>query len=79
MCVAGTLYRVLPAQQAAAGGLVNMPLDLTGAPFASGGGALSAGSSAYFQYWYRDPAAGGSGSGAVASPLTLLNQWLEPA
>jgi hypothetical protein len=37
-------------------------LDFTAAPLAYGAGAVTAGSAWNFQLWYRDPAAGGSGT-----------------
>lgn len=67
LCVSGTLYRVLPAAQVGAGGLLNLPLDLGSPPFASGPGAISPGSSAYFQFWYRDSASAGAGSNASSA------------
>jgi hypothetical protein len=36
-------------------------IDFTQAPFASGPGAITSGSTKYFQLWYRNPAGGGAG------------------
>ena len=63
LCVAGGgagIFR-LPAIQADAFGDVSMSLDLTQSPFASGPGQWADGTQWFVQYWYRDPAAGGSG------------------
>jgi len=64
-CVgAGTrgLFRLHPPIRAAFDGLVLRLLDFTVPPAGSGPGAISAGESWNFQYWFRDPLGpGGSG------------------
>ncbi|MDP6539849.1 MAG: matrixin family metalloprotease [Planctomycetota bacterium] len=62
-CVgAGALgtYR-LPVETIDAGGSVHHALDWSAPPVGSGPGAITAGDTWMFQFWYRDPAAGGSG------------------
>lgn len=56
-CIGGPFTR-LPLQQVDASGSLqtNIPLGQ-----ASSGGSITPGSTWYFQFWYRDPAAGGSG------------------
>ncbi|MFT5150592.1 MAG: hypothetical protein ACI841_000575, partial [Planctomycetota bacterium] len=56
-CVAGTTTR-LPILAANIAGNVAYPLDLTNLP--PGGGVIGSGSVVNFQFWYRDPAGGGS-------------------
>jgi hypothetical protein len=51
------LFRLAPT--AAVGGRAELQLDITTAPQA---GAITPGSTWYFQYWFRDTAAGGAGS-----------------
>ena len=58
LCVAGSSYR-LPSVFAS-GNSMEYALDLTTA--APPGGPITAGSTWYFQAWYRDGAAGGAGS-----------------
>jgi len=50
----------LPVVQSGSLGSVSYVLDFNSPPVSSGPGALSAGSTWYFQYWYRDPQAGGA-------------------
>ena len=50
----------LPVLLSDAFGSVSYALDFSAAPVASGAGALTVGSTWYFQYWYRDPAASGA-------------------
>lgn len=57
-CVDGTLYRLAPVQ-ADGLGLAFYALDNTAPP--EPGALLTAGSTWYFQFWYRDAAAGGAG------------------
>lgn len=59
-CVASPVIR-LGVQQASVFGDVERPLDFSAAPFAAGPGAIHAGSTHRFQFWYRNPAAGGAG------------------
>ena len=58
-CVGAPIYRVGTVQSDAFGDVVR-PIDWTTAPYVSGAGAVSAGTTGYFQIWYRDP---GFGSG----------------
>ena len=52
LCVGGGLHRLLPpVRPDAACGTATRPVDISG---------FSSGSTAYFQYWFRDPAAGGA-------------------
>ncbi len=59
-CVGGTSFRLHPAQVADASGQTQRAIDNTLPPANSGPGALMPGSTFQFQYWYRDPAAGGA-------------------
>ncbi len=62
-CVGGGLtgiFRLLPAQNTGASGTASRTLDFSLPPIGSGPGQISAGSTWCFQYWYRDPAGGGS-------------------
>ena len=62
LCVnplAPALYRVSSLACAGAGGEAQAHLDFTALPT---GGAITGGSTWCFQYWYRDPAAGGAGA-----------------
>ncbi|MCB9916603.1 MAG: FG-GAP repeat protein [Planctomycetes bacterium] len=57
-CVGGgTVYR-LPVTITGPGGVTAWQLDITSPPEASG--QITAGSTWYFQYWFRDPSGGGS-------------------
>jgi hypothetical protein len=56
-CVSGTVFR-LPASQVDAFGDAAHALDHAALPT---GGQISAGQTWYFQFWYRDAAAGGAG------------------
>ncbi|HJO25775.1 MAG TPA: FG-GAP repeat protein [Planctomycetota bacterium] len=53
----GQLFRFSPIQSSS-GGLVNWPLDVTTPPFAAG--QITPHSTWHFQFWYRDPLAGGA-------------------
>jgi len=57
-CVAGIVVRLRPYVTASAAGAVVIPIDFTAAPVA---GVITPGSTKYFQFWYRNPAAGGAG------------------
>ena len=66
-CVGGGLVR-LPAQSSGTSGTVNRVIDASALP-----APISAGETRNFQFWYRDPAAGGAFynlSGAVAVEFT---------
>ncbi len=54
-------FRFAPAMLTDLFGDVDYAVDFTQSPAASGAGQLTPGSTWYFQFWYRDPAAGGSG------------------
>lgn len=56
------LFRLNPPQASGAGGTTMRQLDVTAAPAVSGPGAIHPGTTWTFQLWYRDPAAGMSGS-----------------
>ena len=60
-CIAGSVQRILPPQTANNTGEVIFPVDLTQFPFTGSTNEVLPGSSWNFQYWYRDPAAGGAG------------------
>ncbi|MFT7668749.1 MAG: hypothetical protein ACI8X5_001448 [Planctomycetota bacterium] len=59
-CVGGSITRLSPLQGDVLG-TVSLLLDLNSAPFDSGSGEAIEGSTMNFQYWYRDPNAGGAG------------------
>jgi hypothetical protein len=60
-CAGGTTFRLLPALAIGATGAVQRPVDFTVAPQPNGQGLILPGSSWHFQFWYRDPMAGGAG------------------
>ncbi len=55
------LFRLNPPLSIDAGGDVRRDLDFTEPPLGAGAGMVQAGEHWYFQFWYRDPMAGGSG------------------
>ncbi len=59
-CVGGSIKRLAPMQTDALG-FASQPIDLSAPPFDSGSGAAIPGQTQRFQFWYRDPDAGGSG------------------
>ncbi len=60
LCVAGQTVRMNPATVADGAGANSRLLDFTGGNPATGSGTISPGSTWFFQYWYRDVAAGGA-------------------
>ncbi|MDP6538762.1 MAG: choice-of-anchor B family protein [Planctomycetota bacterium] len=60
-CVGGTTFRLNPAQNADAFGDTSRLVDFTQFPACCGPGAISAGDTWKFQFWYRDPTGGLSG------------------
>jgi hypothetical protein len=60
-CAGGTTFRLLPALAIGATGAVQRPVDFTVAPQPGGQGLILPGSTWHFQFWYRDPMAGGAG------------------
>jgi len=64
LCVAAGglgLFRLSPAQLTDGAGQASFWLDFTKPPANGGDGQITPGSTWNFQFWYRDPAAGGSG------------------
>lgn len=62
-CVGGSIFRLRPATLADGSGANARLLDFTQPPAGSGPGAITAGSTWHFQYWYRDPLGpGGTGN-----------------
>jgi hypothetical protein len=59
LCVGGTVQRFLPPVSTGIAGTGSMALDFTDP--SSPASQFTAGSTWNFQFWYRDPAAGGSG------------------
>ncbi len=57
-CATGSVARLNPPVAASPTGTTSRVVDLTSAPAA---GNITAGSTRYFQCWYRNPAAGGAG------------------
>jgi len=60
-CVGGQINRMPPPVQIDVFGNAAYVVDNTLPRFSSGSGALTAGANWNFQFWYRDPAFGGSG------------------
>ena len=60
-CVGGNLFRLLPPQTIDGTGNVTNPLDFNTPPF-NGAGQVFAGTTYYFQHWYRDKTGGPAGS-----------------
>ena len=61
----------LEARQADADGLVRHTLDLGQAPFGSGPGMVTPGSTWHFQWWLRDPSAGAGSNASSAVSVTF--------
>ena len=68
LCVGGTngLHRLKPPVLSSGTGTVERDLDLTAPPTDVGPGKILAGSTWYFQFWYRDPSMGFNLSNALA-------------
>jgi hypothetical protein len=60
-CVSGTVFRLGPPQMTSGVGSTARALDLTVPPASAGAGAIGAGSTWRFQFWYRNVAGGGAG------------------
>jgi len=60
-CVAGTAFRLNPPVSADASGIAQRWLDFSQPPANGGPGLILEGSTWNFQFWYRDPQAGGFG------------------
>jgi hypothetical protein len=60
-CVGGPIYRIGPPVFFGGAGHAERVMDWTQGPTGSGPGAITAGSTWYFQLWYRDSAAGSWG------------------
>ncbi len=60
LCVDAPFFRLNPPVSIDAGGLATRHVDFTQPPADSGAGEITAGSTWYFQLWYRDPAGGGA-------------------
>ena len=63
LCVAGGgvgLFRLSPPLQVSGSGDAARALDYDSPPMQSGAGKVTAGSTWNFQFWFRDPAAGGA-------------------
>ena len=71
LCVHQPIYRLGPPVSADASGSAWRHLDFTAPPADSGPGQLAAGDRRYFQFWYRDPAFGGTGFN-LTQALSLL-------
>ena len=59
-CVGGGVFRINPPQQTSSLGDISRNVDFNAAPMSSGAGLVVPGSRWNFQFWYRDPTAGGA-------------------
>lgn len=59
-CIDGEVFRLNPPTNADNLGLNSNALDYSQAPMNAGNGAITAGSTWNFQYWFRDPMGGGA-------------------
>ncbi|MCH2107048.1 MAG: integrin alpha [Planctomycetes bacterium] len=59
-CVGGGVYRLNPPALTDSQGELSRAVDFNAAPMSSGPGLVLPGSRWNFQFWYRDPAAGGA-------------------
>ena len=62
LCVDGSLFRLVPALKTDASGSGSWFVDYNAPPMGGGAGEITVGSTWKFQFWFRDPPAGGSGS-----------------
>ncbi len=62
LCVQSPHFRLKPPVQIDASGTAAKPIDFHNPPAGSGPGKILVGSTWYFQFWFRDPAAGASGA-----------------
>ncbi len=62
LCIGGSITRLQPADFTDILGIAFRNIDFTAPPMNSGSGQIVAGTSYFFQFWYRDPAFGGAGS-----------------
>ncbi len=60
-CVSGQVFRMPPVAVTSPAGVAARAVDLTTPPEAGGPGAIAAGSTWNYQFWYRDTAAAGAG------------------
>ena len=61
LCTAGAIFRLQPPLFSDDLGTVQRALDLSSPPADAGPGAIAPGDTWYFQFWFRDLAAGGAG------------------
>lgn len=72
-CVGGGTFRLLPAILTDPSGAAQRTLDFTAPPASTGPGAILPGSQWNFQFWYRDPLAGGA-TFNLSNALTVFFQ-----
>lgn len=72
LCIGGQLFRTSSPAAINGAGDASRPLDLTVAPAASGAGAITAGVTARFQFWYRDPSGPSGFTVSNAMRVTFL-------
>lgn len=61
LCVGGSFFRIAPSVQIDPIGIATLALDMTAPPLGSGPGAIEAGDTRYFSFWFRDPLGGPAG------------------
>jgi hypothetical protein len=70
--VGGAVFRLNPPQQISPFGDISRNVDFNAAPMSSGTGLVLPGSRWNFQFWYRDPIAGGANfnlSNGLTAPI----------
>jgi len=70
-CVGGAVIRLWPPSGSDVSGFTTRPVDYTANAIANGASPIVAGVTMNFQYWYRDPAGGGSGFN-LSDALSIL-------